>query len=67
MKNKIGQLIFFVLLVLTLAACGAEKTDDYYTNMSAPEFTLDNALGGKTSLSDYSGKPVLLFFHMAVG
>ncbi|MBT3239648.1 MAG: redoxin domain-containing protein [Chloroflexi bacterium] len=35
--------------------------------MSAPEFTLDNALGGKTSLSDYSGKPVLLFFHMAVG
>ena len=34
----------------------------------APEFSLPNALGGMVSLTDYLGKrPVLLFFHMAVG
>jgi hypothetical protein len=34
----------------------------------APEFTLPDALGGIVSLADYIEKrPVLLYFHMAVG
>ena len=34
----------------------------------APDFSLPTSSGGEVSLSDYKGsKPVLLFFHMAVG
>ena len=53
------------LLVTLLTACsgGAKPTDI----APAPDFTLPNALGGEVSLDDYSGKDVLLFFHMAVG
>jgi len=49
----------FALLVILLSACGgqSQKVD----TAPAPGFNLPNALG------DYSGKNVLLFFHMAVG
>jgi len=55
----------FALLVILLSACGgqSQKVD----TTSAPDFNLPNALGGNVSLKDYSGKNVLLFFHMAVG
>ena len=62
----------FVLLSLVLfllAACGTSTAEETagVVGMDAPDFTLDDALGGQTSLSDFSGEPVLLFFHMAVG
>lgn len=49
-----------------LTACGAQSTG-ISEGADAPDFTLPNALGGEVSLSDYSGQPVFLFFHMAVG
>ena len=54
-----------VLLLTLLTACGgqSQKTE----TSPAPDFELPNALGGNVSLNDYSGKNVLLFFHMAVG
>jgi cytochrome oxidase Cu insertion factor (SCO1/SenC/PrrC family) len=33
----------------------------------APAFTLESAGGGPVSLSDYAGRPVLLYFSMGPG
>ena len=66
MKSK-----FFLalgLISLLLAACGGTSSAPTTGEVRpAPDFTLPNALGGEVSLSDYSGEPVFLFFHMAVG
>ena len=65
---KRSLLIWTVLLVMVLTACAPQPSHaSSLVGMAAPGFTLDNALGGQTSLSDYAGQPVLLFFHMAVG
>jgi cytochrome oxidase Cu insertion factor (SCO1/SenC/PrrC family) len=34
---------------------------------TAPAFTLESTGGGPVSLSDYAGKPVLLYFSMGPG
>jgi len=61
----------FLLLIFTallLGACSAQGDSiPEMVGESAPEFTLDNALGGQFSLSDREGEPILLYFHMAVG
>ena len=66
--KRIG-IVLVSLLMLLLAACGTSTAEEPagVVGMDAPDFTLDDALGGQTSLSDFSGEPVLLFFHMAVG
>lgn len=57
-----------IFTVLLLNACAAQGTPvPEMVGETAPEFTLDNALGGQFSLSDREGEPVLLYFHMAVG
>jgi peroxiredoxin Q/BCP len=43
------------------SAAGLNVGDD------APAFSLPDAHGGSVALSDYAGRPVLLYFHMAVG
>jgi len=68
MNKKTVSLILISLFVVVLAACSSQpEVENPLVGTNAPDFTLDNALGGQVSLSDYSGKPVLLFFHMAVG
>ena len=65
---KIKLFLALGLISLLLVACGGEVSAPSNSGAySAPEFTLPNALGGEVSLSDYAGKPVFLFFHMAVG
>jgi len=65
--------VLFVLAgaaLLALSACGTPAAVAPASDLigkQAPDFTLNNALGGQTSLSDFLGEPVLLFFHMAVG
>ena len=65
------KLLFSSMLLmvsLILVGCTSQPSPDLsLVGSIAPEFTLDNALGGQTSLSEYRGTPVLLFFHMAVG
>lgn len=56
-------ILFGLLLVLT--GCGSSSA--IQVGATAPDFTLADARGGDVSLSDFSGQPVLLFFHMAVG
>lgn len=61
------KLYFLIALLATLlAACGGTPQTTE-ASLPAPEFNLPNSLGGNVSLSDYEGKNVLLFFHMAVG
>ncbi|NJC95644.1 MAG: hypothetical protein C3F07_05460 [Anaerolineales bacterium] len=51
--------------MILLSACGSQAPEPEAT--AAPDFTLPNATGEEVSLSDYGGRNVLLFFHMAVG
>jgi len=56
-------------IVMLLAACGNSNQTNQAIEVGANalNFTLPNAAGGEVSLFDYSGQPVLLYFHMAVG
>ena len=68
MNKNIIRLILISILVVILAACSTQQdAESPQLGTNAPDFTLENALGGQVSLSDYQGTPVLLFFHMAVG
>jgi len=66
--KKYLYVTLLVMAALFITGCASQPTpESSLLGSTAPEFTLDNALGGKTALSDYEGTPVLLFFHMAVG
>ena len=66
--KRIHLISLIILVIAVLTGCNpADSPAHLETGSAAPLFTLDDALGGKTSLSDYQGTPVLLYFHMAVG
>jgi hypothetical protein len=57
-----------VLTALALAGCRAASSAELQVGDRAPAFSLPAVGGGEVALADYAGvKPVLLFFHMAVG
>ena len=58
------KLIFLTLLGLLLASCSSQEIT---VGADAPDFSLHSATGETVSLSDFAGRPVLLYFHMAVG
>ncbi len=72
MRTKSLLLLMVMLLsVATIAAaCGGEKKDNASTGLAvgpqagklAPDFTLTSIGGGKVTLSDLRGKPVLINF-----
>lgn len=51
---------------LMLGGCAAGE-DRLAVGDLAPAFELPSTSGERVALSDYQGRPVLLFFHMAVG
>jgi len=51
---------------LVLGGCAARE-DGLAVGDLAPEFELPSTSTDRVALSDYQGRPVLLFFHMAVG
>ena len=66
--DKKVSTILLIVFTFILASCGSpSSSENPLVGTTAPNFELENALGGKTSLAEYSGTPVLLFFHMAVG
>ena len=49
-----------------LGAC-APAPEGLKVGEAAPAFELPTTAGDRVALADYKGRPVLLFFHMAVG
>ena len=63
-----------IIALLVGAACsrttsppGDARTVPIGVGDRAPAFSLQSANGGTVSLSDYAGKPVLLYFSMGPG
>jgi hypothetical protein len=66
--NLTRWLLPILLVAFALSACSSGGADALDVGDTAPDFSLQNALGGTVSLQDYVGEqPVLLYFHMAVG
>jgi len=55
-----------LLISAVLAGCAPDQAG-ISVGDTAPAFRLPSVSGGEVGLSDYEGRPVLLFFHMAVG
>jgi hypothetical protein len=51
---------------IVLGGCAAGE-DGLSVGDLAPGFELPSTSGERVALSDFQGRPVLLFFHMAVG
>jgi cytochrome oxidase Cu insertion factor (SCO1/SenC/PrrC family) len=64
--GKKNRWIIVVMLVILLSACTQEAKPEvevgYFPGNKAPDFTLESLSGETISLSDYSGKSVLLVF-----
>jgi cytochrome oxidase Cu insertion factor (SCO1/SenC/PrrC family) len=58
-------------LGLVAAACSRQPTSSgqgpIAVGRTAPAFSLKSASGGTVSLSEFAGKPVLLYFSMGPG
>lgn len=68
MKPRTGLLLSILILVgvVFLSACSQQK--EIAVGNNAPEFSLPSATGSTVSLSDFRDqRPVLLYFHMAMG
>ena len=57
----VGVAALVAAIAPAVTGCGDTAQD------RAPDFSFENALGAPVALADYSGTPVLLFFHMADG
>jgi cytochrome oxidase Cu insertion factor (SCO1/SenC/PrrC family) len=61
------RLALLATVALIMAAC-APAAGGPQVGDPAPDFSLPDTNGDPVSLSDYTpGRPVLLYFHMAVG
>ena len=68
-KTIIKNVLFASGLILSaflLSACGSSQRT-LAVGDTAPDFRLTAADNSVISLNDFTGKPVLLYFHMAMG
>ena len=65
-KFKLFVILGLILTIILLSAY-TESQESITIRDKAPAFTLTAADNRTISLSDYAGKPVLLYFHMALG
>ncbi len=62
-----------MVLAVVAAACSSQETPPssgqgpIAVGHTAPAFSLKSASGAAVALSDYAGKPVLLYFSMGPG
>ena len=65
--KRVFLIISMALTAILITACGAPESG-VEVGDRAPDFSLLAADGDTVSLSDYRGeRPVLLYFHMALG
>ena len=62
-----SALILAVLLAMAVSIAGCGDSSEVAVEDAAPDFTMLDATGDSVALADYTGTPVLLFFHMADG
>jgi cytochrome oxidase Cu insertion factor (SCO1/SenC/PrrC family) len=72
MRRRGALLAVLAVFYLLLAGCTREPpreqgSAEARVGRPAPDFTLPSANGGKIALSDFAGKPVLLYFSMGPG
>jgi cytochrome oxidase Cu insertion factor (SCO1/SenC/PrrC family) len=69
-RGWIATTIGFAILAAACtrnAATPSQREGPMAVGDTAPAFKLESASGGPVSLSDYMGKPVLLYFSMGPG
>ncbi len=65
--KRVFLIISMALVAILITACGTPESG-LAEGDRAPDFSLQAADGDTVSLSDYRGeRPVLLYFHMALG
>jgi len=72
---RVVRLLLILLalpIALVVSACTGDSTtptpaERIRLGMEGPDFTLPASDGSTVSLADYQGRPVLLYFHMAMG
>jgi cytochrome oxidase Cu insertion factor (SCO1/SenC/PrrC family) len=64
--NTVFLITFIFFSTSILVACGSSE-GTLAVGDTAPDFSLTTADNSVVSINDYSGKPVLLYFHMALG
>ena len=73
MRRVVGSIAVVLLVPLLLGACAQQEAGrpssggGVEVGQTAPDFTLPSANSGKVTLSDFKGKPVLLYFSMGPG
>ena len=73
MRRIFGSIAVAVLLAVPLVECSGQQSNQTpsgggaQVGQTAPDFALPSADGGKVALSDFKGKPVLLYFSMGPG
>lgn len=73
MKRRATFMAAALLLGVLFAACSQPQSSDsgpgagLRVGQPAPDFSLPSASRGRVSLSDFEGKPVLLYFSMGPG
>ncbi len=66
--NRSNIIILSFVLVMGSILFGACRTaDSLKVGDAAPAIDLPSADGRRVALNHYQGKPVLLYFHMAMG
>ena len=65
-------LLLALPVALLVSACGGDSAtptpeERIRPGVEGPDFTLPASDGSTVSLADFQGRPVLLYFHMAMG
>ena len=66
-SKRVSFIVALLLLAAVLGACSSQEGKELAVGDRAPGFELVSSDGEQIELSDYRGRPVLLYFHMAMG